>query len=96
MVTCTRCGRRYPLAEALRWPRWRVEVEPLPENYTGTISSSFVRCFECSAVALAHIHGEWQPDGAISGDVIRALSPVGVGEVVELGELLDRLQPASS
>ena len=95
-VGCTRCGRRYPLEEALRWPRWRVQVDRLPENYVGTIRSSFVRCFECSAAALTQIHGEWQPDGTISGDVIRALSPVSVGEVVELGELVDRLQAAGS
>ena len=83
-VGCTRCGRRYPLEEALRWPRWRVEVDRLPDHYVGTISSSFVRCFECSAVALAQFGGEWEPDGRISGDVLAALSPGRAGELLDL------------
>ena len=94
--TCTRCGRRYPLTEALRWPRFRVEVDRLPEGYAGTITTAFSRCFECSAVALVQLGGEWQADGTISGDVLAALSPVRAGAVVELGELADRLQAAGS
>ena len=92
MITCTRCGRAYPLNEALRWPRWCVEVDHLPEGYVGSVGATFSRRFECSAVALAQLGGEWRPDGAISDDVLAALSPVGGGEVVELGELLEWLR----
>ena len=94
MVTCTRCGRRYPLEEALRWPLWHVSADRLPAEYTGTYEAHFVRCFGCSAIALGQLGGEWQADGTISGDVLAALSPVRAGEVVELGELVDRLQTA--
>ena len=61
-----------------------------------SVEAHFVRCFQCSAVALSQFGGEWQPDGRISGDVLAALSPVSVGKVVELSELVERLQAAGS
>ena len=82
-VGCQHCGRRYPLSEALRWPRWHVSVDRLPAEYEGIVEAHFVRCFECSAVALKQFSGAWQADGWRDGDVLGALAP---GEAVRFGD----------
>ena len=91
-VGCQHCGRRYPLVEALRWPRWHVSVDRLPADFEGIVEAHFVRCHGCSAIALAQFRGEWQADGTISGDVLGALAP---GEAVQLGDAIELRPPAS-